>query len=351
MLNVRNALILGSALSLGACAADEDDDTGAGTADTEATASASASATDSATASATDSATSTVSATDTDSASSGADTTGGTEACFGVGGPNADGDACTANSDCASGVCTIFTDVPLNADAVCDPTPSMTDAGCNTRITGTVFDFSTLLPSEGATMKVAAALNAITDPAGADALAEATSGADGRLDITTEVPISAAIAIIALVEAPGAYLTATGLASPAEGSAYAVANGIHDLWLVPSASLDAWSTALGTDADVPAELLPLGDAGGIVGLVRDAAGLPIAGAVVEAAPGSAAIVRYVAADNTIVADATTDTGVFVILGGAQTGEDYTASVGGSVVAEGRAGTSNNVVFTMILNAE
>ncbi len=317
MLNVRKALILGSALALGACAADDGDDTGAGTAASDTEATASASATDSATASATDSATSTVSATDTDSASSGgADTTGGPAGeCYGVGGPNADGAACTANSDCASGVCTIFTDVPLNADAVCDPTPSMTDAGCNTRITGTVFDFSTLAPTEGATMKVAAALNAITNPAGADALAEATSGADGRLDVTTEVPISAAIAIIALVEAPGAYLTATGLASPAEGSAYGVANGIHDLWLVPTASLDAWSTALGTDVDVPAELLPLGDAGGIVGLVRDAAGMPIAGAVVEAAPGSAAVIRYVAADNTIVADATTDTGIFVILGG------------------------------------
>lgn len=350
MLNVRNALILGSALALGACAADDTDDTGADTAASETEATVSASATDNA--SATDSASSTVSATDTDSASSGgADTTGGGEACLGVGGPNADGEACTANSDCASGVCTIFTDVPLNADAVCDPTPSMTDAGCNTRITGTVFDFSTLMPSEGATMKVAAALNAITDPAGADALAEATSGADGRLDVTTEVPISAAIAIIALVEAPGAYLTATGLASPVEGSAYGVANGIHDLWLVPTASLDAWSAALATDVDVPAELLPLGDAGGIVGLVRDAAGMPIAGAVVEAAPGSAAIIRYVAADNTIVTDATTDTGIFVILGGAQTGEDYTASVGGSVVADGRAGTANNVVFTMILNAE
>jgi hypothetical protein len=280
------------------------------------------------------------------------DTTAGPEVmCYGIGGPGAEGDACAANDECASGVCTIYTDVPLNEDAVCAAMPSMTEAGCNTRVTGTIFDFSTLAPVEGATLKVAAALNAITNPAGADAIASATSDAMGRVDVTTEVPISAAIAIIALVEGPGGFLTATGLASPADGSSYAVGTGIHDLWIVPSASIDAWSTALEADAEVAPEQLPLGEAGGIVGLVRDAAGLPIAGATVEPADaGSGVVIRYIAADNTVVADATTETGIFVVLGAAQTGEDFNAIVDGNVAATGTAGSANGAVFTVIMNA-
>lgn len=281
------------------------------------------------------------------------DTTEGPDepVCYGIGGPGAEGDACGGNDECASGVCTIFTDVPLNEDAVCAAMPSTTEMGCNTRVTGTIFDFATLAPVEGASLKVAAALNAITNPAGADAIASATSDAMGRLDVTTEVPISAAIAIIALVEGPGGYLTATGLASPADGSSYAVGTGIHDLWLVPTASLDAWSTALTADVDVEPELLPLGEAGGIVGLVRDAAGLPIAGATVEPADaGSGVVIRYIAADNTIVTDATTETGIFVVLGAAQTGEDFNAVIDGNVAASGTAGTANGAVFTVILNA-
>jgi hypothetical protein len=350
MLNFRNSMIFASVLTLVGCpAGDDSNDEGA---DTSSASDPSASST-----------MTTTSVTDTDSMTSAmtmtattvdteADTTEGEEVmCYGVGGPNPDGDPCTSNGDCMSGQCEIFTDVPLNEDAVCGPTPSMTETGCNTRITGTVFDFSTRMPLEGATMKVAAALNAITNPAGADALAMATSGADGRIDVTTEVPISAAIAIIALVEGPGAYLTATGLAEPAEGSAYAVGVGNLDLWSVPTASLDAWSAALTTDVDVAPELLPLGDAGGIVGLLRDSDGLPIAGATISAVePGGESVVRYVAMDNSITADATSENGLFIIVGAVGTGEDFQATVDGAVVADGRAGTANNVVFTLIMTA-
>jgi len=350
MLNFRNAALFGSLFALGACPADDDDDIGGTETDPSASATTPTGSTDP---SATDVTETDPSDTTEDPTS--VDTTAGPDGmCLGVGGPNADGEGCAANADCASGVCSIFTDVPVNADAVCDPTPDSTDQGCNTRITGTVYDFSTLAPVEGAAVKAAAALQAITDPSGATAIVEATSGADGRIDVTTETPISAAIALIALVEAPGSYLTATGLASPAEGSAYAVANAIHDLWLVPTVSLTAWNTALEGDADVAAivpAVLPLGDAGGIVGLVRDATGAPIAGAVVEPDVPSNAIVRYVAVDNTIVADATTETGIFIIVGAVQTGEDFNATVDGAVVGSARAGTANGAVFTSIINAQ
>ncbi|MBK6917827.1 MAG: hypothetical protein IPH07_10540 [Deltaproteobacteria bacterium] len=334
------AAVMTSLLALAACPAGDDSDTGADSGSSSATGMTGMTGM---------TATSGMSASSTTDGT--ADSTGGSDVCPGAGGAAADGDACTANGDCMSGVCTIFTDVPLNADATCGPSPA-TDAGCNTRVTGTVFDFSTRMPVAGATMKVAGALNAITNPGGATALAQATSGADGRVDVTSDVPINQAIAIIALVEGADGYLTATGLASPVMGSVYAVGTGIHDLWLVPSAKLTAWSTALMADAEVDAASLPLGDAGGVIGFVRGPDGLPVAGATVEPADaGSGAIIRYVAADDTITADMTTDTGIFIVIGAAQTGEDFDAKMGGSTIASGTAGSANGAAFTLILSAE
>lgn len=271
--------------------------------------------------------------------------------CNGAGGAGAVDSACTANSDCASGVCTLFSDAPVNADAVCAEQPPVDGDACNSRITATVYDFSTRTALEGASVKVAGALDAITNPTGATAIVSDTSDADGRIDVTTEMPISTAIAIIALVEGPGGFLTATGLASPDDSGAYPTANGIHDLWLVPQASLDAWSDALGMDAGVPPAGLPLGSMGGVVGLVRDASGMPIAGAVVQSgADTSNAVIRYVGADNSITSDMTTETGIFVVVGATPTGEDFVATMGGTEIGGGRAGTTNGAVFTLIINA-
>ena len=328
-----------SLLTLAACPADDDTDTGAN---------------ESSSGSATMGTTATTEGM-TMSSTSEADTSTGDidpSMCLGAGGAGAPGDACAANDECASGVCLIFTDVPLNADATCGETPPVMGAHCSTHITGTIFDFSTRMPVDGASLKVAGALNAITNPAGATALASATSGADGRVDTVTDVPVNQAIAIIALVEGPGSFLTATGLAAPVEETYYGTGNGIHDLWLMPQASLDAWSAALMGDPEVPADSLPLGTEGGVIGFVRDATGTPIAGAVVEpASADSGAIIRYVAADDTITSDMTTETGIFIIIGAGGTGEDFNATMGGSTIASGTAGTANNVVFTLILNAE
>lgn len=345
MLKLGKIMICGSLLALAACPAEDGDDTNADS-----------------TSSATGEPTTSMSTTDSMSASSTSpsttadpDTSTGDidpSMCLGAGGPGAEGDACAANSECASGVCLLFADVPPPTDAVCGATPPVMGEHCSTHITGTVFDFSSRAPVEGASLKVAGALNAITNPAGATALASATSDAMGHVDTVTDVPVNQAIAIIALVEGPGAYLTATGLAAPPEGAGtfYATGNGIHDLWLVPQASLTAWSTAMMGDPEVPATSLPLGDAGGVVGFVRDATGAPIAGAVVAPANAdSGAVVRYVAADDTITSDMTSETGIFIVIGAAGTGEDFTATMGGSTIAEGTAGTANGVVFTLILN--
>lgn len=334
--------LLAISSALAGCPAGDD----GGAADS--TGSASASDTDPVTVSVTDtdSATGMTSVTETDtSVDSSAGETGTPGACIGTGGAGAAGDPCTGNDGCASGVCTLYTDAPVNDDAVCgDEIPD-----CNTRITGTVFDFVTGMPVDGASVNVAGAIPAIADPANAPSLAMATAGADGRIDVTTDLPVKQAIGIIALVTSSTGYLTATGLAAPADAmNNYAVGTGNHDLWVVPADALTTWSDALATDPDVLPAQLPLGEAGGVVGLVRDATGAPIAGAVVAPMDaGSAAVIRYVTADNMIVADMTTETGVFLIIGPGLA-EEFEASMGGTAIAGGTAGSANGAAFTLIM---
>lgn len=268
--------------------------------------------------------------------------------CLGTNvGAGVDGDACTANADCASGVCTLYTDVPVNDDAAC----AVSAADCSTRVTGTVFDFSTGETLAGANVIVAAALQAATNPAGAMALLEGTSDADGRIDAVSAGPIMAPIGIVALSSSDGYFLTATGVAAPADGaSLYNVGNSIHDLWAVPTSDLQNWSDELSMDAEIPAENLPLGENGGVVGFVRDAAGLPIAGAEVASTDdGSGAFIRYLNDDGTFSIDRTSDLGVFVIIEPALA-EEFEVSVDGAVVGGGTAGSANGAIFTLIVNA-
>jgi len=270
------------------------------------------------------------------------------EECLGTGeGTAAEGDACTANSECASGVCTIFTDVPLNDDAVCGPIP----ASCGTRVTGTIFDFSTGEPVGGADLVVAAALQAATNPTGAMAIVSATSGADGRVDETSADAISAPLGIVGLASSGGFFLTATGLAAPGpDGVSYDVATGNHDIWMVPEGDLTDWSDELSNDPAIDPADLPLGELGGAVGFVRDSTGAPIAGATVASTGDSSdAVIRYLNDDGTFTDTETSDLGIFVILNPAVP-EDFEASVGGMVVGGGTAGSANGVVFTLIVTA-
>lgn len=233
-------------------------------------------------------------------------------ACPGVGlGSVAVGDACTANADCVSALCTIYTDAPLNLDAVCDVPP----LDCSLRITGTSLDMVTRQPLAGYELRLASALQAATNPVGAMAFVEATSGADGRIDAVTAGPPMTPIGLVALLEGPGFHLTATPVVAAFEGTAdYGVATEVHDLWLVPDDAVAAWSAELALDPAIAPEDLPLGASGGVVGLVRDAAGVPLAGATVGSlAAGSVAIVRYLNDDGTFGTAATGSQGLFVIL--------------------------------------
>lgn len=331
-------LTLGFSVMLAGCGDDGDDgDTGA---DTE---------TSDTTPTTTEGATETATPTTGEETDTMAETTGdmpGT--CEGAGqGSAAEGDACTANSDCESGVCQLFNDVPPNDDATCAPTPE----DCATRVTGTLKDFTTGAAVSGVDVNVLKALDAITNPAGATPIATATADADGKVDTTTDGKVNSAIGIIAVAGGGDYYLTATGVSAPAESGDYPVGVGIHEYWAVPSATLTQWSDVLGMDAEVPADKLPLGDTGGIVGFVRDGStGDPIEGAVVQSTSDtSPAVIRYLQDDGSFTADATGPSGIFVVVNPAPPSEDFEALVDGSPVGGGTAGSANNVVFTLVIS--
>jgi hypothetical protein len=223
---------------------------------------------------------------------------------------------------------------------------------CRTRIMGTMLDFTTRMPIPDIDMKVATAIMAAVDPANAASQADATSDANGIIDTLSTAPLNSPLGIVGLSSGTGYYLTATGLASPAEGTAYGPANAIHDIWAVPEADLTAWSALLLLDLELT-EFLPLGEAGGVVGIVRNAAtGDLIEGAVVVSVDPdtTSAKVRYLnEAGDGFTADMTSTQGMFVIVDPGL-GEDFDVEIGGvSQGLSGTAGSANGAIFTLIMN--
>lgn len=262
----------------------------------------------------------------------------------------ANGEPCVTNDDCMSLACLKFRD--FEPDATCVEGPG----GGNTRFTGTVLDFSTGMPFAGAELRVVGALTAIGDPQGAPGLVTATSDASGQIDATSTMPISQGLGLVGLISGTGLYVTATGLAAPFDGTTmYGPLNGIHDIWGVPEASLTTWSGFLSMDPDpMVAAAVPLGDNGGVIGLVRDfASSAPLAGAVVKPeGMGSKALVRYLNTDGMgFGPDMTGDSGIFVILNPGLA-EKFTVEVGGMPTGlSGTAGSAKNAAFVLIFNVQ
>jgi hypothetical protein len=288
----------------------------------------------------------------TDSATESITTVDGTDTdtpfCEGVSvGDTAVGEACSANDECSSGVCTIYTDAPLDPEATCDDAPE----NCSMRVTATAVDIVTRQTPPGIEVVITSALQAATNPTGADALASATTGRDGRIDVVLPEPPVEPIGLVALLSGPTYELTATGLAAPLDGgSSYGVANDAHDLWLVSTNAVMAWSNMLSLDPSIPPDVLPLVVAGGVVGLVRGADGLPLAGATVSSTnAGSDALIRYLAGDGTFNTTGTGDFGLFVILDPALA-ERFEAELDGMSLGEATAGSAIGAVFTVVFTA-
>ena len=298
------------------------------------------SATDSATSSPTDG---TGSATDESASGTGTPTTTPTTTDGSTTTPGgdtaADGEACTANDDCASVGCLKWRDLEMG-ECVAAP------AGGNTRVAGTLIDFVTGQPIPGATLNVIGALSALSDPGMATPVLTGTADANGQVDVTSTEPITEGIGIVGIITGGDYYTTATGIASPTAG-VYGPMNGNRDIWAVPSAKLTEWSGYLMPDAEI-APSLPLGDAGGVVGFVRDGTGAPKAGAkIISASMGDAtkAKVRYLADDGlSFNSDATGTSGIFILVG---PGLAERFMVEGGTV-EGTAGSAKLAAFVLIL---
>ena len=291
---------------------------------------------------------STVTTVDPESSSGSPETDGATD-CPGGGGPSTLGLPCAVNSDCMSGVCRAFSDAPPDPKRHCAPAP----ADCSTAIAATVWR---LPPSPAGLpdvpVRVVGALDALGDPFGAAPLFEDSSDASGRIDGVTNGPVTASVAIVAITggEAPW-FPTAVGVANQLGDGTYEVGTPVHDLWAVQVSTLDAFNVALAADPSIPDELLPLGEAGGAIGVVRDSGGTPIAGAVVATTDGgSQAIVRYVTDEGSVDTTSTHGSGAFIVLGLAPTGEDFAATLDGAPLAAGRAASVGGLVFALVMTA-
>jgi hypothetical protein len=259
----------------------------------------------------------------------------------------ANDEACQSNDECASKLCEVFQDAPP-VDGTCQPAPTE----CRTRIMGRTLDFTTRTPVPDVNLRAAQAIQASVDPVNAAAEASATSDAEGMIDTLSDGQVMAALGLIGLTDAEGYYLTATGLAAPAEGTLYGPANDIHDIWIMPADTLSDWSTYLMPDPEF-ADYLPLGGMGGVIGMVRDATtGDPYAGAVVvpTAPDTSSAVIRYLNdAGDDFVSDMTTSTGVFVIVDPGL-GETFDVEIGGNPQGvTGTAGSASGAIFTLVMD--
>jgi hypothetical protein len=257
---------------------------------------------------------------------------------------------CYNNAGCATCNCVAFQDNPPDPQAVC----AEPGAAGELRVTATLFEFPgrTVVPEQ--TVKLFNAFDVgIYGIDMATPQAETVADAQGRIDVTI-TPMDQ-IGMVAIVEAEGFRATATGLAKPP----YEPANAIHDLFLVRESDLVAWSTELAAEPEL-AEWLPLGDKGGVVGVVRNRyTGEPMAGLrIVSKTNGAAttALVRYLGEDGTFDASETSPTGVYVLLNPALA-EEFEAELAGGPSGEiastraNKAGSGAPGVFTMNLTID
>lgn len=257
---------------------------------------------------------------------------------------------CYNNQGCGTCNCLTFRDNPPDAMATC----AEPGAAGSMRVTATLFEFpgTTTIANQDGTIHNAFQVGTLGIMS-APIVATATSDAMGRFD-TTIMPDDM-IGMVAIVQADGFRATATGLAKPGPDDEYEPSNAIHDIFVVRESDLVAWSDALADDAAV-ADHLPLGDAGGVVGVARNRyTGEPVAGlTIVSKTNGDAtmAVIRYLQDDGTFTSDTTGAPGVYVLVNPALA-EEFEAEQGGTIVSTraNKAGSGPPGVFTMNLTID
>jgi len=248
---------------------------------------------------------------------------------------------CEVNADCASLACLEFRDFDPQAACVAAP------GGGATRFPGTILDFVTGAPVPQAEVGVVGALSLLTDPQNAEPILVAVTDANGEFDAVSKGQVQEGIGVFGLVGGGKFFLTGTGLAAPAMGAQYGPMSTRHDVFAMPAATLTAWSNLLQKEPAL-ADALPLGQQGGVIGLVRDAVGAPVAGAVVVPVnDGSSAEIRYLGqGGDSFNANMTAASGVFVIL---KPGLAEKFEVEGQPAASGQAASGKDLILAMTLD--
>ena len=282
---------------------------------------------------------------DSTSDSTGDSTGAETEATATTEATGADGEACIADDDCISQLCLKYRD--HDPQATCASAP---DEG-RFRLTGTILDFGTGAPIGEVEVRALDGLTALQNPDGAPVLLAAQADSEGRVDTVSEEPIAPGIGLVGLVVGAGLTPTSNVLAVPLPNGPYGRTNTFHDLWVAQTPLLEGWSALLQTDPEA-APHLPLGVAGGVVGIVRErATGSTVAGAVVTPLePPSGAVIRYLnAARDGFQGEATAEHGLFVLLHPG-VGERFVVEVDGMALAsaQGQARDAPGSISTLVL---
>ncbi len=268
-----------------------------------------------------------------------------TEATDTEGSAAADGSPCVVDLDCLSQLCLKYRD--HDPQATCAAAP---EEG-RFRLAGTLLDISTGEPLAGPELRVLDGLTALQNPGGAPILLSAIADGEGRVDAVSDEPIAPGIGLVGLVVGEGLTPTSNALAVPLAHGPYGRTNTFHDLWVAPTPVLESWSALLQEDPEA-APHLPLGPAGGVVGVVREGAtGTPLPGVTVAPLePPSGAVIRYLnATRDGFNGDESAAHGLFVILGPG-VGERFVPLQDGVPVdsAQGQARDAPGSISTLVL---
>ncbi|MBN2670797.1 MAG: hypothetical protein JXX29_03950 [Deltaproteobacteria bacterium] len=181
-------------------------------------------------------------------------------------GAGAIGESCMQLEDCASGFCSVNAHTPTDPTGTCQAAPPLGDV----HVLANVRDFMTDELMPGVQIKIGGALDISQNPTGYPVTDTLVSDANGYIDtVLTGASVELALGIMAVAEADGYYPTVTGLVKPEAGcGVYPAGIRNPDLKVMKESDLSALSDMLLAFDPTLETKLPLGDKGGVVGLIR-----------------------------------------------------------------------------------
>ncbi|MBN2714680.1 MAG: hypothetical protein JXX14_02425 [Deltaproteobacteria bacterium] len=242
------------------------------------------------------------------------------------------GQPCQEIDDCASGFCSVTSHTPTDPNGVCQAAPPPGDV----HLLANVRDFMTdeLLP--GATVKIGGALDISQNPTGFPATDTLIADDAGYIDtVLTGPSVKVAMGIMAVVEYDGYYTTVTGLVKPEAGcGVYPAGTRNPNLITIKQSDLTLLSDILLADFPALADVLPLGDKGGVLGNIRDVVTGDMVSGITLRSTRDTSVAQIFYLNETkdgFVETMSSSSGIFVIIG-AGLAEEFDAWYGESIVS-------------------